>query len=138
HSAGARADRRSGRIATLRRSEMFKQVIVALGVAAGFAGCNTGPSPVAFCSQFETEVCARVFDCSDAATQATADFQTAWGTSPDDCTAKLKAQSCASVTNDNPCATSAMTYHGDQADACVSDMKAESCTAIMNGTVPEH
>ena len=111
----------------------MKLLVLVMCAAAGFvAGCGS-TSPVAYCDSFETELCVRVFECNDAATQATADFQMAWGTSVADCSAKLKASYCASVTNAHPCATSAMTYHGDKADACVADLKAASCTVILNG-----
>jgi hypothetical protein len=111
----------------------MKPLVLVMCAAAGFvAGCGS-TSPVAYCNNFVTEFCARQFECNDAATQATADFQTAWGTSPADCDAKLKASSCATVTNARPCATSAMSYHADKADACVADLKAASCATVLSG-----
>ena len=111
----------------------MKPLVLVMCAAAGIvAGCGS-TSPVAYCDNFETELCARVFECNDGATQATADFQMAWGTSVADCDAKLKAAYCATVTNAHPCATNAMTYHADKADACVADLKAASCSTVQAG-----
>ena len=109
-------------------------VVAVLTAAAGFsAGCG-GTTPIGFCDNFEVEVCARVFECFDAATQASADFQSHYGTSIAECDTRLKTNNCASVTNDKPCATAAVSYHADKADACVADLKAAPCSAVVNNT----
>ena len=75
-------------------------------------------SPIAFCNNFEVEVCARVYECYDAPTKASADFVAAYGASQSECESKLKSNNCATVTNDHPCADSSTKYHSDKADAC--------------------
>ena len=111
---------------------MHHWMLAVVAVAGFAAGCGS-TSPVDFCNNFEVEVCAREFQCWDAATQATPDFQSHYGTSVAECDARLKTNNCASVTNDHPCATAGVTYHADKADACVADLKAASCATIMAG-----
>jgi len=115
----------------------MRRLFLVLSAAAGISGCGSGTSPATHCKQFESAVCARVFACTDDATKATADFQATWGMSAQECGAMLEAQYCATVTNDMPCATSAMHYNADRADACVADLKAESCTDFMNAVTPD-
>jgi hypothetical protein len=111
---------------------MKKLTIVVFAAAGLVAGCG-GTSPITFCNDFETEVCARVFECYDATTKASAAFMTAYGSSQTECAAKLKASNCATVTNDKPCADSTQKFHSDKADACEADLRAASCATITGG-----
>jgi hypothetical protein len=110
----------------------MRYLVAVLAVAGSVAGCG-GTSPVAYCSDFETELCVRTFECTPSDVQATTDFQNQYGASPAQCAAMFKASYCAAVTNDHPCATGAMSYHSDKADACVADLKAASCPTIASG-----
>jgi len=110
------------------------KLLLGLCLSAGLAaGCGS-TSPVAFCNNFEVEVCARVYECYDAQTKASADFVAAFGASQSECESKLKSNNCATVTNDHPCADSSTKYHGDKADACMNDAKSASCATITGGT----
>ena len=111
----------------------MKSIVFVIAAAAGAAGCGSGTTPVAFCNEFQVALCARVFDCTDAATQATADFQMSWGASVTECDGKLEAMSCATATNDQPCGTTSLSFHAGKADACVADLKAAPCSSIQNG-----
>ena len=112
----------------------MKPLVLVVCAAAGLvAGCGSGTTPVAFCNDFQTALCARMFDCTTADVQSTSDFQTSWGTSVGDCDAKLEASNCATATNDRPCATATMTFHPDKADACVADLKAAACSTVLGG-----
>ena len=46
---------------------------VSLAAAGSFAGCGA-TAPLTFCNEFEVEVCARIYECDDAATKASARF----------------------------------------------------------------
>ena len=110
------------------------KLMLALCAAAGLvAGCGA-TSPIAFCNSFEVEVCARVYECYDATTKASAQFIASYGASQSECESKLKSNNCATVTNDHPCADSTTKYHSDKADACQADLKAASCATIVGGT----
>jgi len=111
----------------------MNKLLLAVLAAIGVAGCG-GLSPVAFCNSFETEVCARVYECYDAPTRASAQFIAAYGASQSECESKLKSNNCATVTNDKPCTDSSTKYHSDKADACMSDIRAASCATITGGT----
>jgi hypothetical protein len=111
---------------------MHKFMLALCAVAGLASGCG-GISPVSFCSDFETEVCARVYECYDATTRASANFIAAYGASQSECTTKLKSNNCATVTNDKPCTDSSMKYHSDKASACENDLKSASCATITQG-----
>ncbi len=111
---------------------MQKLILVVCAAAGLAAGCG-GTSPVTFCNNFEVEVCARVYECYDAATRATAAFEASYGASQSECESKLKSNNCATVTNDHPCTDSSTKYHPDKADACEADLKAASCATITQG-----
>jgi hypothetical protein len=110
------------------------KLMLAVCAAAGLASGCGGISPTAFCNNFEVEVCARVYECYDAPTKASAQFVASYGASQSECESKLKSNNCATVTNDHPCADSSTKYHSDKADACQSDLKAASCATITGGT----
>jgi hypothetical protein len=111
----------------------MNKLALAVSAAIGLAGCG-GISPVTFCNNYEVEVCARVFECYDPQTQASAQFIATYGASQAECDSKLKSNNCATVTNDHPCADSTTHYHSDKADACISDLKAASCPTITGGS----
>jgi|SRR6185312_307519 len=112
----------------------MNNVLLGLCLSAGLvAGCGA-TSPVSFCNSFEVEVCARVYECYDAATRASANFIATYGASQAECESKLKSNNCATVTNDHPCADSSTKYHPSKADACDSDLKAASCATITGGS----
>jgi hypothetical protein len=111
----------------------MNKLMLVLCSAIGLAACG-GISPVTFCNNFEAEVCARVYECYDAQTKASAQFIATYGASQAECEAKLKSNNCATATNDHPCADSSTKYHSDKADACMSDLKAASCPTITGGT----
>jgi hypothetical protein len=104
--------------------------MLAVVVAAGFAaGCHA-TTPVEFCDSYEVEVCAREFECWDAATKMSSEFVMHYGTTVAECETRLKTNDCGATSNDQPCAVAGKTYHADKADACVADLKAASCTTI--------
>jgi hypothetical protein len=111
---------------------MHKLMLAVCAVAGLATGCS-GTSAVTFCNEFEVEICARVYECYDPTTKATAAFQAMYGSSQTECESKLKSNVCATVTNDHPCADSSTKYHSDKADACQSDLKAASCATITQG-----
>ena len=116
----------------------MRPLVLVMCAAAGLvAGCGS-TSPVAYCNNFQTELCARVWECTDAMNEATADFQMAWGASPTDCATMMKAANCATATNDRPCGSRDLTYHADKADACVADLKAASCSTVLAGFVSDN
>jgi hypothetical protein len=104
---------------------------LAVGVF-GVAGCHGGPSPTAFCAQYEEGVCARAYECYDASTKASQAFVDQFGVTQTECAAKLKAKYCGFVTDSHPCTSDTMRYHSDKADACLVDLKAASCQAFTS------
>ena len=110
----------------------MRKLLLGLWVSAGLVACGS-TSPVDFCSEFETETCARIFECYDDTMKADPGFMATFGSSAAECATKLKANNCTSVTNDHPCPDGTVKYHADKADACISDLKATSCTTIQGG-----
>jgi hypothetical protein len=108
-------------------------LLAVCAVAGLAAGCG-GRSPVTFCNDFAAEVCAREFECQDDATKQSAAFIQTYGANQAECDSKLKSNTCATVTNDKPCADSTIKYHPDKADSCISDLKAASCQTIVGAS----
>jgi len=108
----------------------MQRLVLVMCAAAGIsAGCGSGTPFATYCDQFQTEICAKEFECADPSMSPDPSL---WGTSPTDCAATMKATNCAGVSNANAC-PARETYHPDKADACVADLKAADCTTFNNG-----
>ena len=111
---------------------MHKLMLAVCAVAGLAAGCGA-ETPIQACNSFQVEVCARVYECADGPTKASAAFVAMYGASQSECESKLKSTNCATVTNDTFC-QGATKFHSDKADACMADLKAASCATITGGT----
>ena len=78
---------------------MHKFMLVVCAVAGLAAGCGA-QSPIAACNSFQVLVCARVYECYDGPTKASAAFVAMYGASQSECESKLKSANCATTTND--------------------------------------
>jgi hypothetical protein len=108
------------------------RLMLGLCLSAGLvAGCGS-LSPVAYCDSFESELCARIFECYTPEMKADPTFAPTFGASQADCETKLKMNNCTTVTNDRPCPDSMTKYHSDKAEACVHDLKAADCATVVN------
>jgi len=106
----------------------MKQLLAVVVVVAACVGCGSGTTPVSYCNDFQSEICVRVFECTDPPPPD----PTFYGTSVAACQAMLKTMNCATASNTNPCSLGD-SFHADKADACVADLKAASCAAFNAG-----
>src|SRR5262249_18960771 len=110
----------------------MRKLLLGLWVSAGLAACGS-TTPVEFCNNYETEFCARIFECYDDTAKSDPTFTAAYGSPPAECAPQLEAKTCTATTNGHPCPDVTVKYHADKADACVTDLKAASCMTIMGG-----
>ncbi len=106
----------------------MKSLAIVVVAAAGLTGCGSGTSFVTYCNDYQAEICAKVFQC----TNPPPPDPSIWGTSVTDCTAMMKAANCATASNTQPCPVRE-SYHPDKADACLADLKAATCDAFNAG-----
>jgi hypothetical protein len=102
-------------------------VVSGLSAACG-SDDDGGASPAQACNDAAVTLCARLFECVDAATLALLGY-----TSQSQCVTKTQAdEGCSAKTAENAC-TGSLKYHGDQAQKCISQFKGATCAEITGG-----